>query len=333
MNTLMMFDALRKQANRYRVYWLLCIFCVSILVIPQLAGSALVNWSNALLLRTVLHSELPPNEHPHHALGTNSRSVFQALDLSRWALVLDPNSPSIQWSHGRTALAAGLYHEAARVLLLDDSSLRRNSLRYLDALVALSYAGDDDRVIQLSESSMHSGLGNEATQKAIIVAYLRKADVMLRDGAVDEAIAYLEQVVSSRPNDIYANFLLWRTAVTYGNLDAADRSRQRLQFPTIIADDERLLELASEVVPELLTSGLWSTERGHAVLSFWTWRYPEIPAVAQLAHTLMELFQMCIRDSEYVAQHGLWLPSSSFLQDGDVNRICMSIRAYFQGSR
>lgn len=35
-------------------------------------------------------------------------------------------------------------------------------------------------------------------------------------------------------------------------------------------------------------------------------------------------------NSEYVAQHGLWLPSSSFLQDEDIKRICTSIHAYFQ---
>jgi perosamine synthetase len=38
-------------------------------------------------------------------------------------------------------------------------------------------------------------------------------------------------------------------------------------------------------------------------------------------------------NSEYATQHGLWLPSSSFLQDEDVKRVCVSICAYFQRSR
>ena len=34
-------------------------------------------------------------------------------------------------------------------------------------------------------------------------------------------------------------------------------------------------------------------------------------------------------NSEYAAQHGLWLPSSSFLTDDDFHRVCDAIREYF----
>lgn len=34
--------------------------------------------------------------------------------------------------------------------------------------------------------------------------------------------------------------------------------------------------------------------------------------------------------SEYLAEHGLWLPSSAFLSDEDVRRVCAEIRAYFE---
>jgi tetratricopeptide (TPR) repeat protein len=296
-------EALRKNAHRSCAHRrLICISCVLVLVAPLFAGSALVNWSSGLLLRSVLQSDRPPYEYPHQALGEKARSVLQALDLSRRALWLDPNSPNIQWSYGRAALAAGLDHEAARVLLLADSALMRNPLRYLDALAALSHVGDDGRVVELYESSGHSDQVNKAAREEIILSYLRESTAMLRTGAVDRAIAYLEQAVSLRPNDIYANLLLWRTPVSYGHPDAADRARQRLQFPDVLANDARLLELAGGVVPQLLTSGLWSAERGHAVLSFWAWRYPEVPAVAQLAQTLIELFPSDARWPFYLAE-------------------------------
>ena len=35
------------------------------------------------------------------------------------------------------------------------------------------------------------------------------------------------------------------------------------------------------------------------------------------------------KNSEYVSQRGLWLPSSSFLSDEDINRVCSEIRRYF----
>lgn len=34
--------------------------------------------------------------------------------------------------------------------------------------------------------------------------------------------------------------------------------------------------------------------------------------------------------AEYIAQHGLWLPSSSFLSDNDICRICNTIRSFFK---
>jgi len=37
------------------------------------------------------------------------------------------------------------------------------------------------------------------------------------------------------------------------------------------------------------------------------------------------------KNSEYISQKGLWLPSSSFLTDDDIARVCTEIRKYFKG--
>lgn len=37
------------------------------------------------------------------------------------------------------------------------------------------------------------------------------------------------------------------------------------------------------------------------------------------------------KNSGYVSERGLWLPSASFLSDGDIERICRDIRNYFRG--
>jgi dTDP-4-amino-4,6-dideoxygalactose transaminase len=36
-------------------------------------------------------------------------------------------------------------------------------------------------------------------------------------------------------------------------------------------------------------------------------------------------------ESERASRHGLWLPSSSFLEDGTVKRICGEIRDFYRG--
>jgi len=35
-------------------------------------------------------------------------------------------------------------------------------------------------------------------------------------------------------------------------------------------------------------------------------------------------------ETEHASRHGLWLPSSSFLEDGIIKRICAEIRAFYR---
>jgi perosamine synthetase len=55
---------------------------------------------------------------------------------------------------------------------------------------------------------------------------------------------------------------------------------------------------------------------------------PFYPAIhSQPAYNLPGSFP----NSEYAASHGLWLPSSSFLEDDTIALICSEIRSFYQG--
>lgn len=53
--------------------------------------------------------------------------------------------------------------------------------------------------------------------------------------------------------------------------------------------------------------------------------YPALHSMPPYAHVRGNF-----KNSEYVSRTGLWLPSSSFLTDEDIERVCMEIRNYFQ---
>lgn len=56
--------------------------------------------------------------------------------------------------------------------------------------------------------------------------------------------------------------------------------------------------------------------------------YPAIHSQPPYSHVKG---QFC--NSDYVSRHGLWLPSSSFLSDEDIERICAEIKNYFKGNK
>lgn len=53
--------------------------------------------------------------------------------------------------------------------------------------------------------------------------------------------------------------------------------------------------------------------------------YPALHSMPPYAHVRGDF-----KNSEYVSRTGLWLPSSSFLTDEDIERVCTEIRNYFQ---
>lgn len=54
--------------------------------------------------------------------------------------------------------------------------------------------------------------------------------------------------------------------------------------------------------------------------------YPSIHTQPPYSHVKGDF-----KNSEYVSQRGLWLPSSSFLTNEDIDRVCSEIREYFKG--
>ncbi|MCW4011344.1 MAG: DegT/DnrJ/EryC1/StrS family aminotransferase [Candidatus Bathyarchaeota archaeon] len=52
--------------------------------------------------------------------------------------------------------------------------------------------------------------------------------------------------------------------------------------------------------------------------------YPPIHTQPPYAHVKGNF-----KNAEYISQKGLWLPSSSFLTDADIERVCLGIKAYF----
>jgi perosamine synthetase len=79
------------------------------------------------------------------------------------------------------------------------------------------------------------------------------------------------------------------------------------------------IDILVEGVRDNLASFL--KERGIGTRPF----YPAIHTQPPYSHVEGDF-----RNAEYVSSRGLWLPSSSFLSDEDIERVCREIRSFFR---
>jgi tetratricopeptide (TPR) repeat protein len=261
---------------------------VVLITVPRLTVDGLKNWGNNLYLRSVMESERPSEEYPHWAVDPIPDSGWQAYRLFQALSKVDVSDVALQWAYGRAALFVGSAAEATSALPLDNPALALNPPRYLDTITAYSQAGLDDQVLALYRQVPPISARQVITD-AVVVAYLHSAQSRLSTGADEQAQEYLQEAISLSPGDVYANYYLWRGAVLAGETEKAASYRQQLaRFPAVaaVAGDERLLNSACEITPQLLSEGIWSPEQTQNVLSYWIWKHPESPCIALVLEKL-----------------------------------------------
>jgi tetratricopeptide (TPR) repeat protein len=244
-------------------------------------ATILVNGGQVLLAKALLSAEVPPGEYPHRAVNGLDKTLAGAAQyLLNAALAFDGSHAVGLWSLGRTHLALGEYREAAQALSPLESIARTNSFVYQDELVAYYYAGYPDRSIALYEASGSVSEQALATRDTIALAYVQRA-------APDD----LRRAIALRPGDLYATYRLWQEATATGDMSAAASFSQTLAYFPLTAlapTDERLLDYATEIVPDLLEQGLWDRYKTLNVVSYLVWQRSRIESVEKLLQRLAE---------------------------------------------
>ena len=235
-----------------------------------------------------MKSERLAEEYPHWAADPIPDSGWQAYRLFQALSKIDVSDVAVQWAYGRAALFVGSAVEATSALPLDNRDLAHNPLRYLDTITAYSRAGLDDQVMALYRQVPPIG-AHQVITNAVAVAYLHSAQSRLSAGDDEQAQKLLQEAIAANPGDVYANYYLWRSAIAAGETEkAASYHQQLVRFPAVaaIVGDERLLNSACEIVPRLLSEGIWSLEQTQNVLSYWIWKHPESSCIARILEKL-----------------------------------------------
>lgn len=204
----------------------------------------------------------------------------------RRAMILDKDSATVRWGAGRVALALGDAPSAAIALEPLAAQAGQNPLLDYDLLIAFSYGGRPEQVVNLYESSF-SFQRTQLVSDTVALAYLdesRRMEGQPRRETLQKALAL-------RPGDLYANYALWQAAQEAVELPAAAvYSETLVYFPlaAIHPADERLLEYTVEVIPALLGDGLWDREKTLNVVSYLVWQQSESASVERLLVQLVE---------------------------------------------
>lgn len=260
-------------------YWgLIFIICAGLLSGPALAADALVN-VGVLSLRNSLmaQGDLVPEIYPRYDVLPDNASQSCIVEHLRRAVDLDSGDYTARWALGRAALAAG-DAETAAAALAPLADQHQNPFLYGDVVIALGRAGQYERVTELYESAPPPQ-PMQTISDTVALAYLGQGD---RDA--------LERAIALRPADLYANYFLWKWAQEERDIaTTATYSDTLVYFPLEAIDptDERFLDYAAKVIPDLLEEGLWDRDKTLNVVSFLVWQHNGARGVERLLGQLI----------------------------------------------
>ncbi len=263
-------------------YWgLIFIICAGLLSGPALAANALVN-VGVLSLRNdlMVQGDFIPKIYPRYDVLPDNASQSHTVERLRRAVDLDSGSYAARWALGRAALAVG-DAETAAAALASLADQHQNPFLYGDALIALGRVGQYERVTELYESASPPQ-PMQTISDTVVLAYLEQGD---RDA--------LERAIALRPGDLYANYFLWKWAQEEKDIAAiATYSETLVHFSLEAIDppDERFLDYAVEVIPDLLEEGLWDRDKTLNVVSFLVWQHNGARGVERLLGQLIERY-------------------------------------------
>jgi tetratricopeptide (TPR) repeat protein len=250
--------------------------------------------------------DLPVGAYPLWEVETNEKAYEALVRTKGWfesAVAIDRDS-SARWGLGRIQLMLGNASAAAEALEPIEKKGYRNPLLYLDLLTAYSQAQQHKQAIDFYEEGSCPIVKTRYLSNTLAVSYLGQAQVDFLEGQKQAAQRRLENAYSLHPGDLYAAYHLWQE-LSPRNIEArAAYSNTLLYFPlrAVHPADERLLDYALEVTPDLLIDGIWERDKASRVVEFWIWRYSENGRVEKLLKELIRLYPTEPRWYFYLAE-------------------------------
>ncbi len=215
-------------------------------------------------------------------------AAIQAASFIARASSLSPGSLAISQAEARIALAVGDPNHAVRALEHAADTPSANPLIDEILLTSLIFSGQPEKALaryNAQESIQHTrNLSN-----TLALADLQLAQPLIEADALLDAVPYLEQAITFRSVDLYANWHLLIWSERTGNAPMAAISRQRLErfsIDAVAPIQRRLLPTTGQAVAALSDSGFWDRELTLRVARFLVWRAPEAESVHQLIESL-----------------------------------------------
>jgi tetratricopeptide (TPR) repeat protein len=273
---------MKRLSSHFKMVSLFLI-CASVLIIPQIFSRVLVN-ASMFKLRSVVDVRAISCASSYNLLKKDKPVVSWIINNLQRAVTLSQDDFNVRWSMGRAALLAG--EEEASVILSQLWEERQSPLLYYEFLTALSYNEQHNEVIELYKEASDLAYSQVITDM-IALAHLEVSQ------SGNARTGELEKVLQLRPEELYANYFLWKRAVENGEGESASFYRDRLAYFSLDAihpADDRLLKYGAEVIPVLLEEGLWDREKALNVIAFLVWRHSQAPEVALLLENVMRQY-------------------------------------------
>jgi tetratricopeptide (TPR) repeat protein len=242
----------------------------------------------------MLAAEVQPGTYPPWRAAIGEAGGNEALSRARAsferAVALAESNTTARWELGKVALIQGDAPAAAEALAPLEAKAYRNPLLFLDILTAYSRAGRYEEVIAFYEGGRCPVQATQFLSDTVALAYLEQARTALRKGDEGLALQALDKTYALRPGDLYATYFFWREALAMNDLQAAVGYRDMLTYFSLEAvhpGDERLLDYAGEVIPDLLADGLWDHDATLNVVAFLVWQCNRAMGVEHLLERLI----------------------------------------------
>jgi tetratricopeptide (TPR) repeat protein len=253
-----------------RVFPLVLLLLILALALPLATGALVIN------LGQVLHLNI-----------LAAQAGLQPADaiLTQEPAADHPNSVVGRWLSGHAAVAQGRYGDAVQALSPLEPYATRYPLLLQDLLIAYSHTGLEHQSVALYERNAARLRPSPAVTEAVALAYLAQQPV-----GTTSADA-LRRVLRLRPGDLYANYHLRRMAQAAGDQTAAGTYEQALTYFSLDAvdpTDERWLDYAASVIPDLLDEELWDQTVAVNVAALLAWKHSTSMAVEDLIKALSE---------------------------------------------
>lgn len=285
-----------------RLTWLLLalvIFLTGIAVASAatiMTNVGMVGYTRALVAGgNVLKDEYPL----YDKVAASDADIVGALRSLQGAVALDKGHSGPSWGLSRVELALGDPLAATQALTPIQSAAQHNPFLFFDLLVAESRAGQYAQAIALFEEDFAQPSHSAVVSDTMAFAYLEQSVQFPADPR------YREVALALRPWDLYSNTIEWQRLVASNDEPAAARVRLKLSdFPlaAIHPADERLLDYAAKIIPDLYRAGVWDGERLENVVTFLIWQHPDVQGVETLLRALAEQYPQEARWDFYLGE-------------------------------